>query len=290
LAHTGLKAGATRQDGACRRAEEEMGTDRCVLHRACIQLEQQCNRRSLTLSCGIFIAALGCVLAVQPATAAAAPAKSGGQSAAALNWQSPAHWRHGLSKTVGTLALTGPGLEFQPVKGSALRWSFLEIQTFELSPHRLTLVGYENRRWHLHGEREFHFDLPSAVPPAVAAELAAHVAKPAENGAPDPKADAFVTLGARHRTRGGGTNGALRFRDTGIDYVTASGEGARSWRWADIQTVANPDPYHFRVGAYRGTFEFELKQAMSHDLFDRLWNEVYARDLSVVNPNGGARP
>jgi hypothetical protein len=279
LAHTGLKAGATRQDGACRRAEEEMGTDRFVLHRARLQLEQQCDRSSVTLSCGIFIAALGCVLAVQPATAAAA-----------LNWQSPAHWRHGLSKTVGTLALTGPGLEFQPVKGSALRWSFLEIQTFDLSPHRLTLVGYQNRRWHLHGEREFRFDLQSALPPVVAAELAARVAKPAENGVPDPKADAFATLGARHRTRGGGTNGALRFRDSGIDYVTASGEGARSWRWADIQTLANPDPYHFRVGAYREIFEFELKQPMSEDLFDRLWNSVYARDLSGVNPNGGARP
>ena len=103
-------------------------------------------------------------------------------------------------------------------------------------------------------------------------------------------APAFATLGARHRTRDGGTNGVLRFRESGIDYVTPSGGGARSWRWADIQTLAHPDAFHFRVGAYREIFEFELKEPMSAELFDRLWNDVYARDLSGVNPKGGARP
>jgi hypothetical protein len=247
---------------------------------------------------------VGLILFLLPAVssrAAAAPAGPAHLSAIPLETPSrqgpvaksstfAARWRHGLKKTSGMLTFTDSGVEFRPAHGTPLRWSFVEIQTFSFSPHRLVLTGYENRKWHLHGERSFRFDLESPVPPAVAAELARRVGKPVENGAPDAHAPAFATLPARRRTRGGGTNGVLRFRDSGIDYVTQSDRGARSWRWTDIETLANPDPYHFRVGAYRETFEFELKQPMSKELFDRLWNDLYARDLTGVNPNGGVRP
>jgi hypothetical protein len=232
----------------------------------------------------------GTVLAVMAIAPALAAAAEQADQAVPLSWESAAHWHRGLTKTPGTLALTDSGIEFRAAKGPPLRWVFEEIQTFDLSPRRLTLTGYANRRWHFHGERRFRFDLKSAVPPTVAAELAQRVAKPAENGVPDPHAPAFATLPARHRTRGGGTNGVLRFRGSGIDYLTDSGHGARSWRWADIQTLALPDPYHFRVGGFREIFGFELKGPMSRELFDRLWNDVYARDLSGLKLNGGTRP
>jgi hypothetical protein len=240
----------------------------------------------LMAGCICLFAPLGA--SAQPVTAFAAERRD--RAASPLSWTSSARLRHGLEKTPGTLLLTDSGVEFRPAKGPPLRWRFVEIQTFDLNLHRLSVTGYENRRWHLHGERSFRFDFESVMPPSVAAELAQCVAKPAENGAPDPNAPAFATLPARHRTRGGGTNGILRFRTAGIDYVTDSGHGARSWRWADIQTLAHPDAFHFRVGAYRETFEFELKEPMSSDLFDRLWNDVYARDLSGLSPNGGVRP
>jgi len=211
-------------------------------------------------------------------------------SATPFQWQSAARWCHGVKKTSGTLTLAESGIEFAAARGPRFRWSFVEIRTFDLSPRCLKLTGYENRSWHRYGERSFSFDLASAVPPAIATELAECVAKPAANGAPDPTAPAFATLAARHRTRSGGTSGVLRFRDSGIDYVTGSGRGARSWRWADIQTLAYPDAFHFRVGAYREIFEFELKQPMPGELFDRLWNDLYARDLGVTGPKGGVRP
>jgi hypothetical protein len=172
------------------------------------------------------------------------------------------------------------GVEFIPKKGSSLRWSYVEIQSFHLSAHQLAIETYQNRSWRLHGDREFHFRLTNAVPPAVAEEFARRVQKPVENGRPDPDASGFASLPARHRTFGGGTNGVLHFRDEGIDYVTTGGRGSRSWRWSDIETIAHPDPYHFRVQGYRETFEFELKQPLSRKLFDRLWDEVYGRGLT----------
>jgi hypothetical protein len=246
------------------------------------------DRISLMASLGIFImaASIHCASAQAPTGTSPAP-----HAEAPLNWQSSARWRHGLfSKTSGTLLLTDSGVEFRPSRGQPMSWRFAEIQTFDLAPHRLSLTGYANRRWHLHGERSFRFDFETLLPPAVAANLAERVAKPVENGAPDASATAFATLGARHRTRRGGTNGTLRFRNTGIDYVTESGLGARSWRWADIETLARPDAFHFRVGGYRETFEFELKEPMSQKLFDRLWNDVYARGLNGLSLNGGIQP
>jgi hypothetical protein len=194
-------------------------------------------------------------------------------------WQSPARLLHPVSKTRGTLVIDQQGVEFQPSKGSPLRWSYTDIQSFHLTTSRLDLETYQNRGWHFPGDREFHFRLANAVPPAVATEFSRQVQKPAENGLPEPNSFSFASLPARRRTFGGGTNGVLRFRDGGIDYLTTKGRGSRSWRWSDIQTIANPDPYHFRVQGYRETFEFELKQPMSRKLFDRLWDAVYARDL-----------
>jgi hypothetical protein len=201
--------------------------------------------------------------------------------ATTLDWESQARLHHGLESSPGTLTLRQDGVVFRPTKGTILRWPFLEIQTFDLlSPRRLAITGYENRSWHGHGERKYRFDLSVEMPPDIAAELARGVAKPVRNAVPNPTATSFATIPARHRTLAGGTNGTLHFGPDGIDYLTTNGRGGRSWRWSDIQTLAKPDPFQLRVNSYRETFTFELKQPMSRELFDRLWDEIYAHDVN----------
>jgi hypothetical protein len=212
------------------------------------------------------------------------------QGQPAFPWQMRAQWRHGvLRKTSGTLTINDSGIMFHPSHGSPLHWSFEEIQTFDLTPRRFVLTGYENRQWHLHGERSFRFDLRAGMPPRVAAALARKVGKPSENGVPSLSGRPFAVIAARHRTLFGGTNGGLRFQQNGIDYVTESGRGARSWRWDDIETLTLPDPYHLIVGGCRESFTFELKRPMSHALFDRVWDLAYAQDLSGLQA-AGERP
>lgn len=220
---------------------------------------------------------------VQPAAQRAA------NSAGALNWQSPAQLKHLITKTSGTLVINDQGVEFQPRKESPLRWSYVEIQSFHLRSHRLDLKTYQNRNWHLHGDRTFHFTLENALSPEVATKLAQRVQKPVKDGIPNPHTPAFAILPARHRTLSGGSNGVLRFRKGGIDYVTPNNRGARSWRWSDIETIANPDPYHFRIQGYRETFEFELKKPMSRKLFNELWDDVYGRGLAGLAYSEGRR-
>ncbi len=210
------------------------------------------------------------------------------QEPPAIQWQSPAQFHQVLKKPMrGTLLFNNVGIEFKSQKFSQ-RWVYAEIKTFDLSGAReLVITDYENRHWHEPGERRFRFTLSQSMPPSVAAGFTARVGKPVINGDPYPGAAVIAELPAHHRERFGGSNGTLRLRDDGIDYVAADGRGGRSWRWSDIQTLANPNPWEFRVTAYREIVEFDLKRPLSPELFDRLWNSLYAQDLNIAPPDGG---
>ena len=89
----------------------------------------------------------------------------------------------------------------------------------------------------------------------------------------------------------GGTksNGTLRFREEGIDYVTKSSQDSRSWRWADIQTIANQDPYHLIVFGYRETYSFDLKEPLPPELYDRVTDAVYEHSVGDLRGSGSGK-
>lgn len=189
---------------------------------------------------------------------------------------------------MGTLIIDTDGVKFHSAGDMSLQWRYVEIQTLDLLlPRRLVVKSYANRGWFRPGEKEFRFDLDEAVPPGMARELARRIEKPVRNGEPEPERAAFAEIPARHGTRFGGSNGTVRFGDEGIDYLTATAGDARSWRWPDIQTLANPDPYSLRIAGYRETFDFKLKWPLSRQLFDRLWDKVYTQDLKGLQITSG---
>lgn len=236
-----------------------------------------------TLSTLIFVALFGlsiCRFALALSAGPHSPERT-------LPWQSPARMQRLLTRETGMLVFSLNGVEFRPRSGPSRRWSFTEIKTFDLMPRGFVLTSYQNRGWRLPGDRQFRFRLVRHIPPEVATRLAQLVGKPVINRVPGSHQEIFASIRARHRTLTGGTNGVLRFTQTGISYTTLHNQGARKWRWADIETLANPDPYHFRVDGYREMFDFELKEPMSRTLFDRLWHYVYARHLQVARDHKG---
>jgi hypothetical protein len=180
------------------------------------------------------------------------------------------------------------GIEFQSTKLKQ-RWAFIEIHTFDLDTHELVLWTYQRRRWHEPGERPFRFTLSEAVPLDVTAVLSERVEKPVRNGVSLPKSQAVAEIPAHRRAWFGGSNGTLRLNDDGIDYITEERHDSRSWRWSDIQTIANPSPYELRVTAYREIVEFDLKLALQRALFERMWDELYASGLNLAGSERGER-
>lgn len=206
-----------------------------------------------------------------------------GVSAQTQTWQTPAKWHRTLEKAEpGTLTLDADGVEFRSPKLSS-RWKYSDIHTFDLSPRELTLLTYENRHWHEPGERPFRFTLIEPMPSEIAAQFTERVGKPVRNGEPIAGTSAIREIPVHRRGWTGGTNGMLRLKEDGIDYVndTENGRDSRSWRWSDILTLANPNPYEFRITAFREIDEFDLKQPLARDLFERLWDLLYAADLNL---------
>jgi hypothetical protein len=215
--------------------------------------------------------------------------KAGGETAkdpkqaglgTSMSWQSHAKLHHLVREEHGDIAMGAEGIEFRSGKGRTIKLPFLEIQTFSLSSHSLDIQTYKNRNGHLPGMQHYTFDLDQAVPPEVAAGLAREVRRPSQNVIPDPAAPSIRNVFAHHRTRTGGTNGTLRFREDGIDYVTSVAGDNRSWRWNDLQTLSEPDPYHLFVFGYRDTYTFDLKEPLPQALFNRLTDEVASSNVA----------
>ena len=126
------------------------------------------------------------------------------------------------------------------------------------------------------GVERLRFEMTEAVSPQAAADLAREVRRPSQNAVPDPVAQGIV-IPAHHRNLTGGTNGILRFRDAGIDYVTSAPDDSRSWRWPDLQTLSSPDPYHLLAFGYRDTYSFDLKELLPQALYYRLVDAIDAQ-------------
>ena len=197
------------------------------------------------------------------------------------SWQSTARFHHLLGKEKGVLLINADGLEFRSQKGSTTSWPFLEVQTFLISPHTLLIETYQSRKKDMPGIQRYRFDVDDALPSTVAAVLAREVGRPSQNAIPDPAAQSVV-IPAHHHTLTGGTNGTLRILDSGIDFVSSKESDSRTWRWADLKTLSNPDPYHLLVFGYRDTYAFDLKRPLSRAVFNHLSDEIWSHDEDGV--------
>lgn len=202
---------------------------------------------------------------------------NGPEGHARLQWRSRASERRApvWMKAHGILTIDGRGVEFRASDGRTQQWGFEEIHTAYLGPHRVVIETYQNRSLHRPGEQHFRFALSRALPPAVAAELAAKIGRPVQDDDPDASAPAMATIPVRHRGLMHGTNGVLRVRKSGIDYVTSAKGDSRSWPWADIQALSEPDPYHLYLFGYRDTYTFDLKAPLGRALFRFATDEIY---------------
>lgn len=198
------------------------------------------------------------------------------------NWRTSARLHRTLRSVSGTLSVNASGIEFESPKGVSHRWPYTEVRTIDLFEHRIVIKGYLKRGHHLPGTDRYRFKLKAALPGQVAAAIVQQVGRPVRNAVPTPTPESFAEIPAHHRSAFGGTksNGVLRFRRAGIDYVSTNHQDSRSWRWDNIQTVSNPETYRLTVFGYRDTYSFDLKAPLSRKLFDRISDLTFAHNLS----------
>ncbi len=195
---------------------------------------------------------------------------------ASAAWQTSAKWERTLEPGVrGTLVMDDQGVAFHTGRG-AIDWPYQQIRTLDLTTKELVVGTYENRRWNTPGQRSYHFRLSQPMPPDVARQLTAHIGKPVRDAVPEPSSSALAVIPAHRRARFGGSNGVLRLKTDGIDFVSTDGRHSGSWRWADLQTLANPNPYELRLTGYREIVAFDLKAPLNRAIYEKLWDRLYA--------------
>ncbi len=219
-------------------------------------------------------------LAKSPQDSNPASTMQGGTS-----WKSPAKLHRWIGGEKGYIIISSDGIEFHPRNGRALKWSLLDIQTFSISSRSLDIQTYQNRKKHIPGMQRYKFNLNQSVPPEIASELAREVRHPSQNEVPDRAAQSSFILPAHRRTLTGGTNGTLRFRDSGIDYVSETAGDSRSWRWDDLQTLSSSNPYRLFVFGYRDTYTFDLKKQLPRSLLNHASDEIWAHSKSEIKEN-----
>jgi hypothetical protein len=213
---------------------------------------------------------------------------SGTTAVPGTRWETPARM-HGafLNKESGTLTIGESAVEFKPEHGDTKKWAFVDIDTLSIAPHKLVLTTFSNRSLHRPGEKSYHFELHQTLPPSVAASLATDVARPSRNTISNSEEQEIASIPARHKKPTGGTNGVLRFHEKGIEYITSSSGDSRSWRWADLQALSEPEPYHLLIFGYRDTYTFQLKKPLSRSLLDRATDEIYRSSGAEPTVMGG---
>lgn len=204
----------------------------------------------------------------------------------------------------GVLAVTGQGISYQeagkksdqkPEDLHHARWDYEDIQQIHLSPQKLTVLTYEDRKWLLGMDKQWEFRLGPGQTFDAAYDLLKNrldqrfVAAFAERDF-RPVWEIPVKLLGRIK----GSEGILEVGTDRIVYRTDARNASRTWRLADIENVSTSGPFqltittHERAKFHYGNlkaFNFQLKRALNEKQYDQLWQHVNgAKGLEFLRP------
>lgn len=206
-----------------------------------------------------------------------------------------------LKDRPGRLTFDARGIEYQQIpaarqqakvsKGGkaprleSARWEYPDIQQLWLSPEKIVILTYQDRKWLLGADREFEF-YPAGKDRSFS---------PAYEMLKDKLDRRFVAAladanlvplwQAPARLLGTlqGSEGVLKVGTDRIVFETARKGQSRTWRFEDIENVSTSGPFqltltsHERAKAHYGSmksFNFQLKQKLDERRFDRLWKSL----------------
>jgi len=207
----------------------------------------------------------------------------------------------------GTLVITERGITYQETSKKKNKkpedlhhghWDYEDIQQLRVSPQKLIIVTYQDRKWLLGMDKQWEFELPSGESFNAAYELLKNrldqrfVAALADREI-GPLWDIPVKLLGRIQ----GSEGILEVGTDRIVYRTDAKDQSRTWRLEDIENISSAGPFQLTLTTYerakshygnlRG-FNFQLKRALNERQYNQLWRRVnQAKGLQVLRAYQG---
>lgn len=235
--------------------------------------------RSQKVSCGVSL--LVALLAIVPA------------GAAELTYEVRHH--RALKSHAGLLTISETAVSYQqadaegkrtknPKKIESVRFDYQDIQELWVSPDKLVLVTYKDRKWLLGVDKEFEFQLPQgksfeAAYTMLKDKLDRRFVAALADSQPNTLWELPVKLLGTIR----GSEGLLEVGPDRIVYRTDRPHQSRTWRLEDIENVSTADRYQLTLTTYERArthygsmkgFNFQLKQPLDEKRFDALWRRL----------------
>lgn len=173
----------------------------------------------------------------------------------------------------------------KPPKLESARWDYHDIQQLWLSPEKLVILTYKDRKWFLGVDKEFEFYLTGKDQPLTGIYERLKSKLDQRFVAALADAQTLATWEMRVKLLGTiqGSEGVLQVGEERIVYKTDKKGGSRTWRLEDIENVSTSGPFqltlttHERAKTHYGSmkgFNFQLKQKLDQQRFDLLWRRL----------------
>lgn len=173
----------------------------------------------------------------------------------------------------------------KPPKLETARWEYEDIQQLWISPEKLVIVTYKDRKWFLGIDKEFEFYPAAKEQPFTSAYefLKGRLDQRMVAALADPKAQAVWEIPAKLLGTLRGSEGVLQIGEDRVVYRTEKQGQSRTWRLEDIENVSTSGPFQLtlttyeRAKAHYGSmkgFNFQLKRKLDQKRIDLLWKRL----------------
>ena len=232
-----------------------------------------------------------CILGLLVALLAIVPAR-----AAELSYEVRHH--RALKDHAGVLTIDEKGVAYhqvvpegkrkkepkKPPKLESVRFDYQDIQELWVSPEKLVLVTYKDRKWLLGVDKEFEFFLPKDKSfEAAYMMLKDKLDRRFVAAIADSQAATLWELPVKLLGKLQGSEGVLQVGPDHIVFKTDRPRQSRTWRYEDIENVSTSDRYQLTLTTYERAkthygsmkgFNFQLKQPLDDKRFQMLWKRL----------------
>jgi hypothetical protein len=203
-----------------------------------------------------------------------------------------------LKDHAGVLTINEKGVSYQqalpegkrkkppkkPPKLESVQFDYQDIQELRVSPDKLVLVTYKDRKWLLGIDKEFEFYLPQGKSfEAAYTMLKDKLDRRFVAAVAEPQPGLLWELPVKLLGRIQGSDGVLQVGPDRIVFKTDRPRQSRTWRYQDIENASTSDRYQLTLTTYerakthygsRKGFNFQLKQPLDEKRFEMLWKRV----------------
>jgi hypothetical protein len=172
----------------------------------------------------------------------------------------------------------------KPPKLESVQFDYQDIQELWVSPEKLVLVTYKDRKWLLGVDKEFEFFLSKGKSfDAVYTLLKDKLDRRFVAAVADSQPGMLWELPAKLLGTIQGSDGVLQVGPDRIVFKTDRTGQSRTWRYQDIENVSTSDRYQLTLTTYERAkthygnmkgFNFQLKQPLEEKRFDLLWKRL----------------